>query len=274
MDYTPRWQRNLPAKRKYRLTFNEGDLEICNLLSPTRAPWGYQYLPSGYFPALLNRREGMKDRLGPLSRPPNTYLKIPEQPHNNYRDLIYSLDSKGADELREAGHTVPRLHLRKLPHELMACCIGASFEIGATKHELPITIHTVSNDFYPDWPVFSLAGSPPIYIEADLATETLDTRKADATSIAGKFVEYIKLLEKEDIIVLFITTRDTRRDSMAGLLGSTLKPHQREMARHFGFMSIQYDRFVNTIPKLSDWAVSSRYHRAIFPHLNLLERRL
>src|SRR3984893_19203965 len=101
--------------------FVETDLELLKLLAPTaeaRSPWAYQYLSTNYFAPLLHRSPaGVSDRLRELFD--YRSIRKPDQPRYNNQQHIYALDTKGADELREAGLTVPHLRERKLPHELM-----------------------------------------------------------------------------------------------------------------------------------------------------------
>jgi hypothetical protein len=155
-----RWSIEGHKDQKGRLIpvlFGASDLEICKLLAPIRNPWGYQYLPTSYFHLLLNRGRAMSKRLDDLTDKPNCYIKRPEQPRNNYRDIVYALDNRGADELRAAGFDLSRLHLRQLPHELMACLIAASFEYGAVKHNIPIIPKEWPDViFRPDWIPFQL----------------------------------------------------------------------------------------------------------------------
>jgi len=89
-------------------------------------------------PALTGRSlPALQARLEILYRQPNGYINRPHQQRANAdanaTRLIYELDDKGADELRARGLTYSRKkNLRNFAHELMACTIAASFEIGAT----------------------------------------------------------------------------------------------------------------------------------------------
>ena len=71
-------------------------------------------------------------------------------------------------------------------------------------------------------------------------------------------------IELKDILVLFVTTRQTRRDSMIEVLKKVIDSLglEHEYAAHFAFSAIKYDRFLNTIPKPSDWIVTSDHARA------------
>lgn len=257
--------------------FGEADLEVCKLLAPymaCRAPWSYQYLPSTYIPAILQRGTALKRRLDWLTDEPNWYVQRPVQPRSLTRELIYALDKRGADELREAGIDVPKYRLRPLSHELMACLCAASFEIGARKHGLPIrTFEWPTSSLRPDWLPFQL-GQTLVLLEADTGSETLYS-KEDATTISGKFEQYLQMIDDgslrrafrtKDIVVLFVTTRPTRRDSMIEVLKKVIDDLglRHGFAEHFAFAAIKYDRFLNTIPKPSDWIVATPHPRAGF----------
>src|SRR5579864_3987215 len=110
---------------------SEHDLAILKLLAR------YRYLPSDYLAALTGRSlTALQARLEILCRKPNAYISRPHQQRANAdantRRLIYELDDKGADELRSRGIIYSRKkYLRNFAHELMACTIAASFELGA-----------------------------------------------------------------------------------------------------------------------------------------------
>ena len=273
------------AGKPIPIRFGENDLEVCKLLASStvcRAPWSYQYLPSTYIPAILQRGDALKRRLDWLTDEPNWYVQRPVQPRNLSRELIYALDKRGADELREAGIEVPKYRLRPLPHELMACLCAASFEIGARAHGLPIRTHEwpIANP-RPDWVPFQL-GTGLILLEADTGSETLYSRE-DATTISGKFDQYLQLIHDgslrrvfrtKDVLVLFVTTRPTRRDSMIEVLKKVIDGLglEHELAEHFAFSAIKYDRYLNTLPKPSDWIVTSDHLRAGFGPINFVSR--
>ena len=256
------------------IRFHEADLDVCKLFAPgtNRYPWSYQYLPTSYIIALLRRGSNLKRRLDWLTDEPNWFLQRPVQPRNLSRELIYALHKRGADELREAGIEVPKYRLRPLSHELMACLCAASFEIGARIHEMPIKTHEWPIGILrPDWLPFQI-GPTLVLLEADTGSETLYS-KEDATTISGKFEQYLQLIQDEtlrrtfktkDVLVLFVTTRQTRRDSMIEVLKKVIDSLglEHEYAAHFAFSAIKYDRFLNTIPKPSDWIVASDHARA------------
>ena len=71
------------AGKPIPIRFGENDLEVCKLLASStvcRAPWSYQYLPSTYIPAILQRGDALKRRLDWLTDEPNWYVQRPVQP--------------------------------------------------------------------------------------------------------------------------------------------------------------------------------------------------
>jgi hypothetical protein len=247
-----RWDDPSPAKM-----FTESDLEICKLLAPSiqaREPWGYHYLPTSYFGPLLNRGlHGAGNRANALRGQPH-YTTLAEQPHDNYRQLIYQLYRGGAEALREAGYEI-KLHPRATSHELLACIIAASFEIGARQNNLPLKLlHVDDLPAIPDWPVFQMQGRA-VFIEADMGTESIGGK------VAEKLERYHKLIDDKMVrrpIILFVTIMPDR----CGTFLEELRYHPREYAEYFATTSIRYDRFLNTIPPLSGWAVTTGYQRA------------
>src|SRR5258708_14120666 len=130
-----RWSREPKldkAGRPIIARLSEHDLAIIKLLAR------YRYLPSDYLAALTGRSlPALQARLEILYRKPNAYINRPHQQRANAdantTRLIYELDDKGAEELHNRGLTYSRKkYLRNFAHELMACTIAASFEIGAT----------------------------------------------------------------------------------------------------------------------------------------------
>src|SRR5882757_3259258 len=129
-----RWDREPKLDRAGKpiiARLSEDDLAILKLLG------GYRYLPSDYLASLTGRSlPALQARLEVLCRKPNSYINRPHQQRAtadaNTRRLIYELDDKGADELRGRGLSYSRKkYLRNFAHELIACTIAASFEIGA-----------------------------------------------------------------------------------------------------------------------------------------------
>lgn len=254
------------------VVFGADDLEICRLFAPVqgvRQPFSYQYLPTGYVPLLLGRgKEYMINRLQQLVCEPHCYLAQPDQPRNNFRDIIFSIGANGIDELREVGHDVPRKALRRLPHELFNCIGAASFEYGSTQHKgVKIELVKERHDFYPDLPIFWLSTphqEKKIYFEGDCGTEQLEAHPSN-TTIDDKFEQYLCLgSELKDSMVVFVTVRGTRVEKMIDRLKRIIDkrgmPHG--YARSFAFTHIAYDRFLTKVPKLTDWALTADYQRA------------
>jgi hypothetical protein len=89
--------------------FTASDFDICKLLSPgtnVRSPWGYKYLPSGYFPLLLNRSDKHCPRRVSQLRGSPVYTELAQQPENYYQQFIFQLGTGGVKELHIAGGVV------------------------------------------------------------------------------------------------------------------------------------------------------------------------
>lgn len=260
------------VKPKLKVGFHATDLSICKLLTPyahVRDPWGYSYLPSNYFAPLLERGQGhVPDRLTELRA--GEYLTLPDQPRSNNRYLIYQLGKAGAAEVREEGYKF-ELEPRSLSHELGACLVAASFELGSRKHNLPIHIlPTPDIAKRPDWPVFSIAGRE-VLLEFDTGSESLDV-------IERKYQCYLAAIDQKLLrrpLVVFITTKKLRVENMIAKLERTVDENHYpyKIAEHFAFGSIEYDRFLNKIPKPSDWAVTTQYARAYGGPFSFTDRR-
>jgi hypothetical protein len=250
------------TRKRGIVRFEESDFEICRLLSSTREPWGYQYLPTSYFITLLNRGLGIRARLPKLSS--HNYIQLPEQPRNNFRDLVYALNRAGVAELRAAGINVPTPALRRLPHELLCCITAASFEYGALKHGLSISLSDVEGKIYPDWPIFKM-GNHHIFLEADMGSETLEGQTT-ATTIWEKYERYLELFNNRvhNGLAVFVTVRESRKEAMIELLKKVIdaKGYKHRLARNFIFKDISYDRYISKVPKLTDWAVAEDYQQA------------
>lgn len=113
----------------------ERDIEVFKLLAR------FKYLPSDYLHAFVGgSEEAFTRRLNLLSRKPNLYLARPHQQRQcadaNYRHLIYELDERGAQLLKERGLPfLPKSYHRNFAHELMVSQIIASFELGARERQ-------------------------------------------------------------------------------------------------------------------------------------------
>lgn len=266
--------------------FVASDYELCKFFAhniQVRHPWPYRYLPTKYILALMGRgHSGGKKRLAELFE--QSYLNHPPQPINNFRDIIYSIGPKGTAALREGGYTVPIPSSGRMPHDLKACLVAASFEYGARKHGLNITPDIRRPDkLYPDWPPFLFQGHE-IYLEADMGSETIKRSKnKDATTIGGKYEEYLSHIANgrlKNPLILFITkdTDDSQRiENMIEELKAVIdarrypNPYPYSYAQHFAFTYLGPDRFINSIPPISDWAVSQDWKRVgKLPPLNFL----
>jgi hypothetical protein len=241
--------------------FHDGDLEICKLLTPyvqARYPWGYTYLPTRYFAPLLQRgADNMPNRLAALRG--NDYVKLPDQPLNNCRDLIYQLGKAGYAEIRDLGYEF-EIHPRTLPHELGACLTAADIELGARKYDLPIDLITVPPIAKrPDWPVFTLCGNA-VFVEFDTGTESSEV-------IKGKYECYLTLLHSKALrkpLFLFVTTKPNRVDTLIKALKETVDQHgfPYVYAAHFAFGHMNYDKYLNRIPDPSGCLVTHPLRRA------------
>jgi hypothetical protein len=248
--------------------FVASDFPILQLLSPdyaTREPWSYRRLPSSYITSLLDRgRWGGLDRLRDLAV--EGYVCKPEQPLNNFRPLIFGLGKKGERELHVTGASDAAIEDRRLAHELMRCICAASFEVGARKHNLPLSFEPVKTHIRPDWPSFRL-DNHLVFLEADVDSETLYSNRPNTTKISGKMIEYLDLIVErrlKDAMVLFITVDPVRCNSMIEVLKRVIdeRGFDHKLAAQFGFTHIDYNRYIDRIPKLTDWAVRQKWQRA------------
>ena len=208
------------------------DLAILKLLGH------YRYLPSDYIASLTGRSlPAVQARLEILYRRPNAYIKRPHQQRANAdantTRLVYELDDKGADELRTRGLVYSRKkYLRNFAHELMACTVAASFEIGANTNtelrilnwqqlinspQMPDATKQLANpqlltfdrngqteSLSSDWRPFvvernfgSTSYAFVFGFEADCGTEPLDAADTERTAIRNKFVAYLSALDQD-----------------------------------------------------------------------------
>jgi Replication-relaxation len=127
-----RWSRGPVLDNAGRPRFaqiTERDIEIFKLLSR------YSYLPIDDIHAHVGGSlDGLAAHMNLLCRRPNLFLNRPHQQRladANYRRMIYELDDKGRQALadRALPHLPKRYH-RNFAHELLACRIMFSFELG------------------------------------------------------------------------------------------------------------------------------------------------
>jgi hypothetical protein len=198
----------------------------------------YRYLPCDYLAALTGRSlSALQARLEILYRKPNAYINRPHQQRANAgantTRLVYELDDNGADELRVRGVAYSRKkYLRNFAHELMACTITASFQIGANcddtlriiawpqlinSPQMPESTKRLANpqalpferdgeveSLISDWRPFvvqrdcaSKSYAFVFGVEADCGTEPLDSADAERTSIRNKFLAYLSALDRD-----------------------------------------------------------------------------
>ena len=230
-----RWDREPKLDRGGRpliARLTEDDFAIFKLLGR------YRYLPTDYLAALSGRSlPTLQARLEMLCRKPNCYISRPHQQRDNAdantRRLIYELDDRGADVLRNRGLVYSRKkYLRNFAHELMACTVAASFEIGArvnpniriigwqqlidspqmpatakeltSPQALPFTRDGKREEIESDWRPFvierNFGAKSYIFVfgfEADCGTEPIDTADSERSAIRNKFAAYLTALEQD-----------------------------------------------------------------------------
>jgi hypothetical protein len=109
------------------------DLAILKLLAR------YRYLPADDIHGFIGgSAKNLSHRLNVLSRKPNLYINRPHQQRlgadTNCRPLVYELDDKGIALLRDRGFPcAANKYRRNFAHELMACRIMASIELGTRR---------------------------------------------------------------------------------------------------------------------------------------------
>lgn len=230
-----RWDREPQLDRSGKpviARLSAADFEILRLLGR------YRYLPSDHIAALTRRSlPAIQARLGILCRKPNCYVSRPHQQRAsadaNTRRLVYELDDKGAEELRARGIIYSRKkYLRNFAHELMACTIAVSFEIGAScsdrlriipwqelieSPQIPDATRRLANPqiisferngiseaLVSDWRPFvverrlDLKSYAFVFgFEADCGTEPIVSADAERTSIRNKFNAYLDALSQD-----------------------------------------------------------------------------
>jgi hypothetical protein len=225
-----RWTRRPTAGPRKTAHLSPHDIAIFAALAR------FRYLPADYIHALVGGSfKHLIHRLNVLSREPNLFINRPQQQranaNANHRPLIYELDERGSRVMRERGVEHP--HARppaSFAHELMACQIMASFELGTRaanlrlitwndilrSERLPETTRQSVKPFHipvgvtvdgqriethvaADGRPFGIArsiDSQPAYffcpgIEADCATEPVDASDFARSSIYKKFILYL-----------------------------------------------------------------------------------
>ena len=205
------------------------DIEIFKILAR------YRYLSILDIHAFVGGNpKHLSHRLSLLSREPNLYVKRPPQQRENananYSPLIYELDKKAITILGELGINIARKPPYSFVHELMACQIMASIELGARdakrarliewpeifeklpertrKGDVPHSIPVAYDGNKPkhvraDWLPFGIErqGERKTYIffpgiEADNGTEPIDASDGERSSINAKFLAYAAIAEQ------------------------------------------------------------------------------
>jgi len=245
------------------------------------------------------------------------YLERPKQQRQhynaNYRPLVYSLGNRGLYALQERGVDAlkPRAH-RNFAHELMTSELMASFELGAREMRVrlvtwpeilasqslpeatkrapkPYTIplrydgedHQITADGQPfgiAWPndkgtVFYFCAG----IEADCATEPLETSDFERSSIYKKFTLYLEIEKHQlyrshfgfpNMLVPFITTNRVRLESMKRVL-ERVTNGKGSKSILFGAPYPAFTSFEKPLPP-SGFALTNNYERVGFPPFSFL----
>ncbi len=203
------------------------DIEIFKCLAR------HQYLPSDYIHAFVRGDyKSLIHRLNLLSRKPNLYIHRPHQQREhaeaNYRKLVYELDNRGAQELRDRDIRVSKKKdHRNFAHELMVCQITASIELGAiadprnsgssagprswqatSSPTRPVGLLILSAfrlaiiaKYRTENQLLSSASSKSttfIFLvqESDCGTEPIDATDNDRSSIRRMFEDYLTIIEQ------------------------------------------------------------------------------
>ena len=250
------------------------DIEIFKCLAR------HQYLSSDYIHAFMRGDyKSLVHRLNLLSRKPNLYINRPHQQREhaeaNYRKLVYELDNRGAQELRDRDIRVSKKKdHRNFAHELLVCQITASIELGALADprlklirwpailasdklpdatrrlanplSIPVSDHRKIPDGEPIVVVRQFEMTTFIFLvqEADCGTEPIDATDNDRSSIRRMFEDYLTIIEQRTyqthfgantFMVAIVTTNATRMNSMIALL-ERMNPGQ--SAKRFLFKHI------------------------------------
>lgn len=243
--YTSRWQ--TPSGEK--LIVRPRDIEIFKLLLR------YKYLPTKHIVAYLRSDlSTIQARLRQLRRAGYLYVEGAQRDHYkaNYRDLVYSLDKKGLNELtnRRMECALPVAD-SGYAHQLLIDEVMFSFELGATEpfsfERLPrlesgIAVSITVNKKRIETHLF--ADGQPFFvrrkratdqvaflcpgIEADIGTEPIHTRDFERSSIRKKLALYLEAMEqgltekhfnRKTMYVPFITGTRARMLSMKNEVG-------------------------------------------------------
>lgn len=248
-SYTSRWK----TPEGDKVFIRPRDIELFKLLLR------YKYLPTKHIIALMSgEHTAWQSRLRQLRRAGYLYVEGAQQKHYKalYRDLVYSLDKKGLNELinRRIDCELP-LADSGFAHQLLIDEVMTSFDLGAqdpislellppTVDGIPVTITVnksridthVQADFQPfvvrrkeaDRQVAFLCPG----IEADIGTEPVFARDFERSSIRKKLTLYLEVIDRKlieqhfgrkNMYVPFITGTRARMLTMKDNLLQTLK---------------------------------------------------
>jgi hypothetical protein len=223
-----RWTRTPAHGARQTAQLSAHDVAIFEVLAR------YRYLSADYIHALVGGSfKYLTHRLGTLSREPNLFLVRPVQQRANaaanHSYLIYELDQRSIREMQERGLALQRPRPpASFAHELMACQIMASFELGARQpgarlitwsdilgsRNLPETTRSSARPFhipvrFEDADAHAVADAQPFGIErsiggqrsyyfcpgieADCGTEPINASDFARSSIYRKFALYLAI---------------------------------------------------------------------------------
>lgn len=288
-----------------RLT--ERDIEIFKCLARN------QYLPADYIHAFVRGDyKALIRRLSLLSRKPNLHISRPPQQREhadaNHRKLVYELDARGAQVLRDCGYTIPlRRSRRNFSHELTVCQLAASMELGAiaTPHiklirwptilasdKMPEATRRLANPLsIPVGDHHKIPDGEPIVIvrqfetttfiflvqEVDCGTEPIDARDNERSSIRRMFEDYLTIIEQRiyqkhfganTFMVAIVTTSEARMKSMMALLA---RMQSGDAAKRFLFKHSPSLASHGQFPSPTGRMLEEPWKRAGFPDFCLIE---
>jgi len=303
--YTSRWS---PNGKEPKLSPRH--IEAFKLL--TR----YKYLTRPHFQAFLGG-DTSAWQIALVNLTSAGYLERPKPQRNhynaNYRPLVYSLGDRGLHALQERGIEAikPRAH-QNFAHELMTSELMASFELGAReagarlltwsdilksdslpeatrRSPKPYSVrvrydgddHTIEADGHPFGIARVVDGRSRYFfcpgIEADCATEPLETDNFERSSIIKKFYLYLEIEKQQlfrshfgfpNLLVPFITTNPVRLQSMKEKLHKITNGYGSKIIL-FGKPYPAFTTFEKPLPP-SGHALTTTYDRVGFPSFNFL----
>jgi len=272
----------------------------------------HQYLPADYIHAFVRGDyKSLIHRLNLLSRKPNLYINRPPQQRGhaeaNYRKLVYELDNRGAQVLRDRDIPVSKKKdHRNFAHELMVCQIAASIELGTMANprirlirwpailasdKLPDATRRLANPLsipvgdhrkIPDGePIAIVRQFEPttfifLVLEADCGTEPIDATDNDRSSMRRMFEDYLTIIEQRTyqthfgantFMVAIVTTNETRMNSMMALVGR-MNPGQ--SAKRFLFKHIPAFTSYQPSAPATGHILTEPWKRAGFPDFCLI----